>query len=283
MYSMGMVVVALTLLGLCFGSFVEATSWRLHEQSRKQKRSKKQQRDLSITQGRSMCAHCKHQLAWYDLIPLVSWLSLGGKCRYCRRPIGWHAPLLELVTAGLFVLSYVSWPFVFGGLLEWVAFGLWLVIVTLFVLLTVYDLRWMLLPDRAVFPLQAVAGLYACVRLIDNGINLGGVALLAGAVGIGAGLFWVLYQVSRGAWIGGGDVKLGVALGLLAGDPLYAALILFVASLLGTFVGVPAMIASRSRKQLKIPFGPFLIAGTIIVVLFGNSLVNWYTHTVLGL
>lgn len=280
---MGMVVVALTLLGLCFGSFVEATSWRLHEQSRKQKRSKKQQRDLSITQGRSMCAHCKHQLAWYDLIPLVSWLSLGGKCRYCRRPIGWHAPLLELVTAGLFVLSYVSWPFVFGGLLEWVAFGLWLVIVTLFVLLTVYDLRWMLLPDRAVFPLQAVAGLYACVRLIDNGINLGGVALLAGAVGIGAGLFWVLYQVSRGAWIGGGDVKLGVALGLLAGDPLYAALILFVASLLGTFVGVPAMIASRSRKQLKIPFGPFLIAGTIIVVLFGNSLVNWYTHTVLGL
>ena len=100
------VIIILAWLGLCAGSFVNALVWRLHEQ----KRSKKADKKLSILNGRSMCVHCRHELTWYDLIPLFSWLLLRGKCRYCKKPISWQYPIVELATAAVFVLSYIFWP-----------------------------------------------------------------------------------------------------------------------------------------------------------------------------
>lgn len=267
----------LSLLGLCFGSFVEATSWRLHEQSIGNKRTVKQTKDLSITTGRSMCSHCRHTLAWYDLLPLLSWLSLAGKCRYCQIPIGWHAPLLELAMAGLFVASYVWWPLTLGNsVLGWVLFAVWLVLLIGLLLLALYDLRWMLLPNRVVYPLQVVAVVFAglSVRLDGTGFK-GGVDTLL-AVGVIAGLFWVLYQLSDGAWIGGGDARLGVILGLIVGSPLKAALVLFVASFAGSIVGVPTLIIGKQGRMTKLPFGPFLIMATYVVFLFGAGWISWY-------
>jgi len=273
----------LVLVGLCMGSFVEATSWRLHEQTKRSKLTKKQKQELSITKGRSMCAHCKHQLAWYDLLPLLSWVSLRGKCRYCQKPIGWHAPALELTTAALFAISYLSWPYVLGSDfgLAWVVFGLWLLCVVLFVLLSVYDLRWMLLPDRVVLVLVLTAFAYAAFQQSVAGVSLDGFISIVSSVAVSSGLFWVLYQVSGGKWIGGGDVKLGVALGLLIGAPLPAMLMLFLASLMGTLVALPLLIKAKSKQQLKIPFGPFLMSATFVVVIYGERLIDWYTNTVL--
>ncbi|MCA9330904.1 prepilin peptidase [Candidatus Saccharibacteria bacterium] len=265
------------------GSFAEATSWRIHEQTTRNNLSKKQQKELSISRGRSMCAQCHHQLAWYDLIPLVSWLSLVGKCRYCHKPIGWHAPLMEVVTAGLFVISWSAWPFVVSASPDasWVLFAVWLSIVVHFVILSVYDLRWMMLPDRAVASLIAASGLFWAVHEVMAGFVMLDIIMVLGAMGVSAGLFWVLYQISHGEWIGGGDVKLGVPLGILVSEPIRAALMLFVASLLGTIVGI-TLIAQKRSRTAKIPFGPFLIAATVIVVLFGDSMIDWYLKITLG-
>src|SRR5690606_19684146 len=122
------IIAALVILGLCLGSFVNALVFRLHMQmkaSEKHRGKKVQKAKLSIVSGRSMCVHCHHELAWYDLIPVLSWLTLGGKCRYCHKPIAWQYPLVELATAALFALSYVYWPVNFSTfqLMDWVNFG----------------------------------------------------------------------------------------------------------------------------------------------------------------
>src|SRR3954465_436221 len=104
-----MIIAVLVVLGLCLGSFVNALVWRLHEQEEggsKKAAAKK----LSIIKGRSMCPHCKHALKPIDLIPVISWLSLRGKCRYCSKPISIQYPIVELSTALLFVVSYIWWP-----------------------------------------------------------------------------------------------------------------------------------------------------------------------------
>lgn len=269
-----MVIFLLIVLGLCFGSFVNALVWRLHEQTKP--KAKQARGDLSITKGRSVCTHCGHVLQPIDLIPVVSWLAVRGKCRYCHRPIGWQYPVVELLTAGLFCLSYVAWPLELQGIAV-AQFGVWLAILVLFVALAVYDLRWMVLPDRLVSVLTALAGLYVGM----DALRAGSLAVFWGAfLGVVclAGLFYVIFQVSGGKWIGGGDVKLGVSLGMLAGSPVQSILLLFLASLAGTIIVLPLLLTGKKRMSQKLPFGPFLIVATILVCLFGAALITWYKN-----
>lgn len=275
-----MVIVVLVVLGLCFGSFVNALVWRLHEQAKSKKRTAKNTKELSIIHGRSMCVHCGHELAPEDLLPVISWLSLGGKCRYCKKPISWQYPLVEVFTAVLFVLSYVYWPMSFNsqGL---TLFIFWLVFLVGFMALVVYDLRWFILPDKIVYPLAGLALLQVALLIVVFG---GGKGSLLGAVYgilIGGGIFYVLFQVSGGKWIGGGDVKLGALLGLIVGGPAASLLLLFTASVLGTIVAVPLMLAGKANRSSRLPFGPFLIAAAIIVYLFGASIISWYKQKLL--
>lgn len=264
---MGIILVA--LLGLCGGSFAEAYVWRIHKQAKLKKPDNK----YSITRGHSMCPQCKHRLHAKDLVPLLSWLELRGQCRYCQAKIGWQVPAIEILTATLFIVSFVLWPFslTFVGVLTLLA---WLVCVVLLVALAVYDIRWMLLPDRMVTPLVFASGALAGLVSIQKGDpnlvwwSLGGAIILAG-------LFWVLFQVSDGKWIGGGDVKIAVALGIIAGGPLQSILLLFMASLLGSLYGIPVLMRGRKASH-KVPFGPFLIAATFIVFLWGQLLIDWY-------
>lgn len=274
-----MVIIVLLLTGLCLGSFVNALVWRVHEQSKKGKKQSLKPKDLSIVHGRSMCVHCHHTLAWYDLLPVVSWLSLSGKCRYCKKAISGQYPLVELLTAALFVVSYAYWPTEFdtAGVLS---FGFWLIFLVGFMALIIYDLRWMLLPNRIVFPMQALAGVYVLVLVItkqDTGV------LLTAFWGVlcSAGLFYVLFQISNGKWIGGGDVKLAVVLGALVGGPVHAFLMLFIASLCGSLVGLPLILTGKSKRNSRIPFGPMLILATIIVYLFGTAMINLYKQQLL--
>ncbi len=267
-------MVVLFTVGLCMGSFVNALVWRLYQQSKSAKQQKLKPKDLSIVHGRSMCVHCHHTLGWQDLLPVFSWLSLGGKCRYCKKPISWQYPVVELLTAILFIVSYIFWPSGLGTQSA-VQLGLWLVILVGFMALIIYDLKWMLLPDRIVFPLQGLAALSVFVAFIANpSLEI----LQAAALGVlcSAGLFYALFQVSDGKWIGGGDVKLGVVLGLLLGGPVNALLMLFIASSIGSLIGLPLMLQGKTKRNMRIPFGPCLIVATIIVYLFGASLIAWY-------
>lgn len=272
-----MIIIVLILFGLITGSFINAFVWRIHEQSK----SKKPRKDLSILNGRSMCTHCSHQLVWYDLIPVFSWLLLRGKCRYCQKSIHWQYPLVELATALLFVLSYVLWsgsvysshePFL-------IFFIVWLIVLLGFMALFVYDLRWMLLPDRIIFPLVILVSLVAIIN-----ISLEGWALLLQtvlSVLVASGIFWLIFQLSNGRWIGGGDVKLGLLIGLLLQSPVRAYLAIFIACIIGTLLIVPGLIVKRVTPKSRIPFGPFLIIATVIVFLFGTSIIDWYKDILL--
>ncbi len=269
-----MVTLILLLLGLCFGSFINALVWRIHEQSKPRQKQIAKPKDLSVLKGRSMCPNCGHTLAWYDLLPVASWLSLGGKCRYCSKPISPQYPLVELLTAVLFVFSYAFWPLSFHIPL----FALWLALLTGFIALALYDLKWMILPNRIVFPMQALAVLYVITLFV---LSKGDFHILSGAIlGVvfSAGLFYVLHQLSRGKWIGGGDVKLAVVLGLILGGAGEALLMIFTASLLGSLIGIPLVLAKKTNLKGKLPFGPLLITATIVVYLFGAGFIAWYKH-----
>lgn len=269
-----MSVLLVFILGLAMGSFVNALVWRIYEQY-KGKKAKK----YSIIHGKSMCPHCKHKLVAKDLVPVLSWLWLRGKCRYCDKPISWQYPLVELATAGLFVFSYLFWHENLQGA-EWIQFAIWLVCATGFVALAVYDLKYMILPNRIIFPLIGIAVLGV---IIETAVDFTLQPLISAGLGVavGGGIFYLLFVVSDGAWIGGGDVKLGFLLGLLVGGPANAFLMLFIASLIGTVFTLPFLLAKRLTPKNKIPFGPFLIVGAIIAALFGETILDWYTGSLL--
>lgn len=270
-----MIIAILFTLGLCLGSFTNALVWRIHEQSKPKKKRVAKDRDLSVVKGRSMCPHCQHTLAWYDLMPVLSWLSLGGRCRYCRKPIGWQYPLVELITAVGVTISYVYWPAPLQGV-QILLFGLWLVLLTGFMALIVYDKRWMLLPNRIVFPMQGIAAVFAAVALLTGSRYVHDLVFVVSALACSAGLFYMLHTVSDGRWIGGGDVKLAVVIGLVLADPAEVFLMLFVASLLGTVIALPMFITGKARRSTKLPFGPLLIIATYFVYLFGAGVMSWY-------
>jgi leader peptidase (prepilin peptidase)/N-methyltransferase len=318
-----MVIVILLVLGLCFGSFVNAFVWRFHEQAElkdrqlndrqapsrpagrksesakpavataarntKALRPELTAQDLSISKGRSMCVHCHHELAAKDLVPVISYVWLRGRCRYCGKPIQ-DTPLAELLTPLLFVASYVFWPLALSGA-GLVAFCGWLVFLVGFVMLGLYDLRWFELPHRIVMPLIVLAVILTIgISVVFDAAHGGGWGYAAHA-GLGGliigGLFFLLYLLSPkqmlddgttvSKWIGGGDITLGFLLGLLVGGVGNALLLIFMASLIGTVVALPLLAAGRATRSSHLPFGPFLMLAAVIVKLWGAALIAWYT------
>lgn len=269
-----MIIAVLTLLGLCLGSFVNALVYRLHWQENHPKKAK-QASKYSIIKGRSLCPNCKHELAAKDLLPVISWLQLRGRCRYCKKPISWQYPSVELLTAGLFVLSYVFWANSLSQPEQVIGFLVWLVCLVGFVSLTLYDIKYQILPNKIIFPLIFVAmfGIAFEAILTESFQPINSATL--GAL-VGGGLFYALFQISNGSWIGGGDVKLGFLLGLLMGGAWMALFMLFLASLLGTLYSTPLMLTGKLQAKARIPFGPFLIAAAVIVKLFGADIQDWY-------
>ncbi len=302
------IIVLLAGLGLIFGSFVNALVWRLHSQEEirdkieelQTERSKSKTattkagtsnnidtlnarlQDLSMSKGRSMCSKCSHPLAPKDLVPLFSWLLLRGKCRYCHKPIE-DTPLLEIGLPLVFIASYVFWPLDTSNLTGYgfASFGLWLVFLIGFAALTAYDIRWFLLPDKIVWPLALIALLQVLVHSVFYD---GGVAVLVTAlwgVVMCSGIFYALFTISKGEWIGGGDVKLGIVLGLLVGGPLQGLLVIFAASVFGTVASIPMLLQKKLQRTSIIPFGPFLMLACVVVMLFGQRLSDWFSALVL--
>jgi len=276
-----MIIAVLIVFGLCLGSFVNALVWRVREQATEVGRKKPRKdylKDLSISKGRSMCPDCHNTLAAKDLVPVFSWLSLKGKCRYCRKPISAQYPIVEAITAALFVASYVWWPVPINRPIMDAIFVFWLLILTGFMALIVYDLKWMLLPDRIMLPLTALALVMAGLVVANNSNPKQTIIHKLLAVAVGGGIFYVLFQISQGKWIGGGDVKLGWLLGLIVGTPAKALLFIFIAALAGSVISVPMLASGKMGRTSTIPFGPFLIIGGIVTMLFGQDLLNWYHH-----
>ena len=273
---MPMIIVILFFLGLCLGSFINALIWRLYLQAKPA--YKKKHEDFSIVHGRSMCMHCKHQLGFWDLIPVVSWVALRGRCRYCHHKYP-DTPISELLTPLLFILSFVFWPMSFDA--EGTASIIfWLIFLTGFIALALYDLKWYLLPNRIIFPLYAVVIVQVIISLAFFNLGFDGLLLVLSSILIGGGIFYILYQISGGKWIGGGDVKLGFLIGAILGKPMLSILFIFVASLIGTLFAIPLLVKGSLKRTSHLPFGPFLLISAFIVTLFGTNLINTYVKLV---
>lgn len=276
------VIIMLGWVGLLFGSFAGAQVWRLrvhqlvedkndgeHVDAKELARLKPLLR--SAASDRSECLHCHHRLAWYDLLPLISWLSLAGKCRYCRTPIGYFEPFMELSMALLFIVSYIGWPWPLTSSLQVALLAVWLVACVFMMILFAYDAKWSLLPFAINIALICIAVVFMTVKALITGVTLDLVLSQLLAIGILAGLYFVF---SLFGWVGLGDSILGIGLALLLGRWELAFLALFLANFFGCLTLVPMAIRRVPLRGARIPFGPMLIAGTVVALLWGNDIIG---------
>ncbi|MCX6715957.1 MAG: prepilin peptidase [Candidatus Taylorbacteria bacterium] len=251
------VPIIIFIFGVVIGSFLNVVVLRLNT-------------GLGI-QGRSMCMSCGKSLTWRELIPILSFIFQLGKCRNCKSKISWQYPLVELATGLLFVLIYLKFPPISNVALMMIV--IYLIITCLLIVITVYDIKHKIIPDPLVYIFDALA---------LATVFLGGPTfihsphiwtILAGP--ILAAPFTLLWLVSKGKWIGFGDAKLVLGLGWLLG--LHAGINAVVISFwIGAAVAVIWMLVTygRFKRGLEIPFGPFLILATYLVLLFGLNVID---------
>ncbi len=264
-------VVLSFVVGAMVGSFLNVCVYRLP-------------RNLSVVKPRSKCPRCEQSIAWYDNIPIVSWLALGAKCRNCGEPISWQYPLVEAITGALFVFVYLR----FGLVL---ATPIYMALAASLVVVTFVDLTDWTIPNEITIP-GVFIGIGCSVLamfypesglLLDSPIS----AIIGAAVG-----FAILYAMDKGALLllgkrgmGFGDVKLMAMLGAFLGWQSVI-LILVVAAFLGSGVGLTVIWLKRSQRSdgetmttgTYLPFGPYLAVGGVTALLFGADIIEAYTN-----
>lgn len=289
-------VLALSVFGLMAGSFAGAQVWRLrwaqlaHDKNAGEPYSKNEYKQLStigassVRTDRSKCLSCGHTLAWYDLLPVFSWLSTRGTCRYCKQPIGWFELLIESSIGVLFVLSFWFWPYALDDALTIGLFLVWLIAIVVAAVLFGYDYKWSLMPDSMNYLLIVLSIVYAGLAIAIGEFDmLGVIGSLATIGGIYGGLYYFsLWRYGEAAtWVGFGDVKLSIALGFFLGTWQMAFLAVFLANLIGTIVVLPSLIRGKLNRKAQIPFGPLLLVATFISVVFGEAMITWYLSLIL--
>ena len=240
------------VFGLLIGSFLNAV---IHRVPRKQ----------SIVSPGSQCPSCGYALCWYDNIPVLSYVLLGGRCRKCRKPISIRYPIVELITAAVFVAHY----FVFG----WTPLlAVRLLFAASLVALFAIDLEHHLLPDVITLP-GIVIGLVASLFLPP-----GVVEALIGIL-IGGGVLWLIgeayFRYSGEEGMGGGDVKMLAMIGAFLGWKLVL-VTLVLSSVAGSVLGLAIIAVKRGGMKHALPFGTFLALGALAASLVGDQIVTWY-------
>jgi len=245
-----MMEIIVFIFGAAIGSFINVVVYRLEQEK-------------SFIFGRSACPRCQKKIAWYDNIPLLSFAILRGRCRHCRQPIAWQYPAVEFAAGAIFLWLF----FLFGVNAQAVA----LAVFSGFLLaIFVYDLKHLQIPDAISLPAMAVA------LFVNLYLGLGLINLLLGAA-VGAGFFALQYFVSRGRWVGDGDIRLGALMGLMLGYK-YLLVALFLAYIIGSVFAILVLAAKKFKMSSPVPFGPFLALGTLITFLYGAQILAWYLN-----
>ena len=245
-------IVIAALAGLCVGSFLNVVIYRLP-------------RGQSLVSPRSRCRHCGYSLRWYDNVPVLSWLWLRGRCRQCGAAVSWQYPVVELVTAALFVV--VVWMTPPGALL-----ASRLLLVCILIALFGIDLEHQILPNSITLPGIVIGLVFSMVA--PPGVRD---ALVGAALGGG-----ILYAIAAGYYLwrreegmGMGDVKMLGMIGAFLG--WQAVLVtLVVASFSGAIIGVILMTAQKGNMKFALPFGTFLALGALFAMLAGDPVIAWY-------
>lgn len=275
MYTLSLIYIF--ILGALVGSFLHVVSSRYNT-------------GMSVVKGRSICFHCGKKLKWYELLPIVSFFFLRGKCRKCKTHLSWTYPLVEILTGFIFVgvaiRQYYYWPlysmYTHGLLYSVLFFVYYATVFSLLTVIVLYDIRHKIIPDRFVYAFIALAFGKLLLYLYIKGLPFG----LADMFDIGASFilfipFALTWFMSSGRWIGFGDAKLVLGIGALLGfvSGLSAVIVAFW---IGAAYSIYLLIHSRyiSKKfhiglKSEVPFAPFLVIATIII---------FFTHAdVLGL
>jgi len=254
-----MIVVFVFIFGLFIGSFLNVVIYRLH-------------REESFVKGRSKCLFCGHRLQVGDLIPLFSYLFLKGRCRYCKQAFSAQYPLVEASTAIIFTLIFLYiFPQGFSAFAPFIYYYkllVWWIMSAFLLVIFVYDLRYYLILDKVIVP-AAIFSFFA-------NLFLGHVfwQMLLAAI-IGGGFFLLQYVLSKGRWIGGGDIRLGALMGIILSWP-HVLTALFIAYVLGSIISIGLLLGGRKSWSDKVPFGTFLSLATFITLLYHQKLISWY-------
>ena len=244
----------LFIMGLCVGSFLNVVIARVPE-------------GRNIVTPGSACPCCATPIAWYDNIPLLSFVLLRARCRKCGEPISWRYPAVELATGLLFVLALAER----GLTIDLIPA---LLLVAGLVAITGIDLDHQLIPDAISLP-GILVGLAASILTGRPGWAESLIGVL-----VGGGIFLVIIVASRGG-MGAGDMKMGAMLGAFLGWKLVLVAIL-VAILVGGALAIGVLVARRKGRKDALPFGPFLALGGTVSVLWGEGLLAWYLGTFAG-
>jgi len=241
------------IFGITIGSFLNVCIYRIPKGE-------------SIISPPSHCPQCCYQLRARDLLPILSYIFLRGKCRQCGRKIPWRYPLIELLTGLIFVLVVYKYGFTLQALF-YCLFSAALIVVAFI------DFDHFLIPNGLVLGILIIGIGFHIFIIPFNTFN----ALLAS---LGAGAFFLILQTLSRGGMGGGDVKLVTVLGLWLGWPDIA-LAIFLGSLIGSISGVFSIVSKVKKRKDPIPYGPFLVLGTLLTLLAGDIIWQWYLNLIL--
>lgn len=244
------------IIGLAIGSFLNVVIYRMKELD-------------TIINTRSHCPACKKEIPWYDLVPFLSYIILGTRCRYCKAPISWQYPVVEIGTALLFMLVFHQFGFTLYSTLL-------LLLSCFLIVIFVYDVKNMIIPDEIIWPAIIITLVYwillsAFSHQLSALIN----PLLGGLVG--GGFIGLLVLITRGKGMGVGDIKLAFLIGLVLGFPVVI-LALFLAFAIGAIWAIILLISKVKKIKDALPFAPFLIIGFYIALFWGEKIIDWYLH-----
>ncbi len=246
------------IYGLIIGSFLNVCIYRIP-------------REESIAWPGSHCPACKHSLKWYDNIPLLSYLVLKGKCRYCKTSISSQYPLVESLNAVIYIIMYVK----FGFGVDFIFYSL---MSSVLVAIVFIDLKEMIIPDSLVLCILVLSIMHKSINYFLYSISPDLIGSILGLL-VASGLFLAIVILSRGG-MGGGDVTLVGALGFVLGVK-YILLNIFLSFILGAIISIILLATKIKTRKDPIPFGPFIVLGFFITVLWGQDIINWYINLLL--
>ena len=241
--------ILILLVGFSIGSFINVILYRMPKR-------------IDFLTSRSKCPSCSLQLKWFDLIPLISFILLNGKCRSCKQKISLGYFFVELIAGFLTLAVFLVFRDNIWSLI------LWMSVVNTIFLLALFDMRYFILPDKiliTIFLLVAIFYTLDWLKIIES-TSISPLQSLVGAV-IGLAILGSFWLFSKGKWMGFGDVKFAFVLGYIFG--IYGGLIvIYVGSLIGGGLGIILLINHKASFKTKMPFGTFLGLSAILYIIF---------------
>lgn len=288
------------VFGLCMGSFLNCVVYWLEKEKR------------NNLCGRSFCPNCLHVLNSFELIPILSFVFSKGKCRHCNKKISWQYPAVEILTGIVFLLIFnYQFSLNFKGItmseadyifnqftvfnFQIIANLVYLLLISSFLIIVfVFDWKHCLVPAKAIYPAIIISIAWRIVEILKVFKNDVSPALMAEKVGFlknflifvkllnpfiaafaAAGFFFLIWLISRGKWMGFGDVEIAFLMGLFLGIPT-TIVALFFAFLIGAIIGLILICLKKKGLKSEIPFGPFLVISTFISLFWSKEIIIWF-------